>query len=315
MKKTLIAAAALALVSTPCFAQANPPPSMQAGIWSAHYYAPNACGIEGSTGGYTVGLFAATDKPVFVLSVNGPFAPGTQASATLYYGAGLSQQLTGFYSKANQQIVFGLSNQSINNFATFLHGFTAGVTMSVVIGSTAVDFSLAGTSAVVGALGQCTDQLGINDLPAPWAPASASTPAQDGVTVLPSYQAAPPPPPPAPVMVQPEAPTPAPEQDATQTDDDQNPPMGSDLYWVNVGKNVAEAASCGLISYTQAVDALSGLLNSFGYRYSSPSNVHDDLVSGRDQGASEANEPGVCNNFDQSVLNSIRQAAIANEGG
>jgi hypothetical protein len=171
MKRISAGVAALFVsFAAPAWAQ-----SATAGIWSASGSAPNvpgACFINGSSDGYGLTLFASPNAPtVFSLDIIGPFAPSTPTVATFSYGAGLSQILTGqFISPTDLRITLDGSTQ--NNFATFLHGFTAGVTMSMLLGYQAVDFSLAGTSAVVGSMGQCTDAENFNSLPAPWRPAS-----------------------------------------------------------------------------------------------------------------------------------------------
>jgi hypothetical protein len=192
--------AGLLVVPTLASAQvAVTPPIQSAGIWtaSASTDSPTQCSVKGTANGYQLTISADTQTPnFFEVSLNGPNLPQQPASATLIYGAGLSQTLTGNHGPAaGDEIDFLLDNSSGNNFATFLHGFTAGTEMSVIVGSVAMDFSLAGTSAVVGALGQCTDAKGFNSLPAPWRPASAQP------IATPVYQ------PTAPVTYTPPAPT------------------------------------------------------------------------------------------------------------
>jgi hypothetical protein len=169
MRRLLASTAILAALSTPCFAQTAAAPV--AGIWSQTAPSPGVCRMAGASNGYTLTIGASLSQPnVFTLDITGPFAPGTTPVAMLMFGGGLSQNLAGqFVTPSDLQIELG--NYPSNNFATFLHGFTSGITMSAIVGSTAMDFNLAGTSAVVGALGQCTTVANFNGLPAPWRPA------------------------------------------------------------------------------------------------------------------------------------------------
>jgi hypothetical protein len=134
MKRILATAVIFAALATPALAQTTPAPVspfQTAGIWRETQWTSFSCGIMGESGGYVLG-FTASLKTLssFTLDIVGAFPRDTAPSATLSYGGGLTQTLIGTLT-AQKELEVTLDNSATNNFATFLHGFTAGTTMSV----------------------------------------------------------------------------------------------------------------------------------------------------------------------------------------
>lgn len=124
---------------------------------------------------FSVNVVAYINAPtVFSFELQGPFATSF-SKITVTYGDGLDQILSGEMSGHNF-FSADLSAAAGNNFASFLRGFTAGSTMSIVMGNQTADFDLKGTSTIVGALGQCTIADGFNQLPPPWRSAGSQPP-------------------------------------------------------------------------------------------------------------------------------------------
>ncbi|MCB8877613.1 hypothetical protein [Acidisoma silvae] len=116
-------------------------------------------------------LLADIAQPtIFTLAIVGSYtfpADGTQ-SVEIYYDHGL-QTFTGMAS--GNSIAIPLDG---SNFSQFLHGFTAGRSMLIAEpGHPRRSINLAGSSAAISALGQCTEAHAFTQLPPPWHAPSA----------------------------------------------------------------------------------------------------------------------------------------------
>jgi hypothetical protein len=325
-RSALLASAFVAGIAGGARAQSAP---VQAGIWQLTQADATACIITGVSGNNVLSLGVGNPNPtIFGMNLGPlpPSQPGSPVVATLYYGAGQPQTLTGQISSDGKNAGFILSGDpTTNNFATFLHGFTAGTELSVVINGTAIDFNLAGTSAIIGALGHCTVAADWTGLPYPWhsptpeesieaADADAGADARniaaelsttptlpatdnDGVSVVPSFQ-----------------PTPtAPNTVPTPADD----PVST---WHVEMTGLEAARACGLITHPQFDSAAIGfmLANHFIDNQGNmspyvPANIkevsHDAIAAGDEL----AGRPGFCNNYPPDALNIIRELAADNQ--
>jgi hypothetical protein len=321
-RSALLASAFVAGIAGGARAQSAP---VQAGIWQLSTANNSACVMTGKSGNEVLGLGVNNpNDTTFTLAFSPvpPIPAGSTVVTTLYYGPGQSQNLTGQISSDGSAAVFTLSGDPANNnFATFLHGFTAGTELSLVINGTAIDFNLAGTSAIIGALGHCTVADNYTRLPYPWhspspgevAAADAENiysgpstftqteiPAQannDGVSVVPSFQ-----------------PTPtAPNTVPTPADD----PVST---WHVEMTGLEAARACGLITHPQFDSAAIGfmLANHFIDNQGNmspyvPANIkevsHDAIAAGDEL----AGRPGFCNNYPPDALNIIRELAADNQ--
>jgi len=229
----LVATPALALA--PAFADycgdARCEVSNTVGIWQGLFESGDTCTVSGTSGPYTLSLQAAIQEPTkFYLFISGPFGESPK-SVSWETDNGLGQTLTEVTKFVpDNDFIATLTGAPQNNFASFLHGFTAGSTMSFFINNQLVKFDLTGTSAMMSSLGQCTDKIGFNQLPPPWRPASAA--------------------PSAPVQYNPPSPAPAPAEDST---DDSYPQTINSWWFYNYAFH-----SCQPAEFTpkQAYDSL-----------------------------------------------------------
>jgi hypothetical protein len=133
------------------------------------------CGMNADAGNaWNMSLVADLARPsIFTLTITGTyqFPSNGPQKIGLFYDRG-SQTLSG--SATGSTISIPLDS---TNFSQFLHGFTAGRSMQIYEGtSSPFDVNLAGTSAAISALGQCTEANNFQQLPPPWhAPTSAES--------------------------------------------------------------------------------------------------------------------------------------------
>lgn len=125
------------------------------------------CGISADLGdAWTLGLLADIAQPtIFTLTVSRPdiFPASGKQRVAIYYDRGF-QTFTGTASGNAVSIMLDGTN-----FGQFLHGFTAGSSMLIMAADAPLlTVNLAGTSAAIAALGQCTTAAGFLQLPSPW---------------------------------------------------------------------------------------------------------------------------------------------------
>jgi sRNA-binding regulator protein Hfq len=101
--------------------------------------------------------------------------PKNITNITITYGNGVVQTLTGSIDESDNFNV-DLSNGTQNNFAVFLHGFTASKVMFISAGTFKQAVTLSGTSDTISDMGKCTNIQKFNYLPKPWLAASSQPP-------------------------------------------------------------------------------------------------------------------------------------------